>query len=146
MSIPWTVNGSSEWAYIWQKWEQFHQRGMGREEVGRKRKERDVKRRGGEEKGRRGMGREELGRKGKERDWERRGGGGKGKERDGERRGGKKREGKGLGEKGRRKDSVPVQNKQKTKQNKSNNPQAHGMSAWSRKKAGCKIRWIDWEL
>ena len=56
--------------------------------------------------------------------------------------GGRKREGKGLGEKGGeekgrrgigreggRKDSVPVQNKQKTKQNKSNNPQAHGMSA-----------------
>lgn len=54
-----------------------------------------------EEKGRRGMGREGGGGKGKERDWERRG----------------------------RKDSVPVQNKQKTKQNKSNNPQAHGMSA-----------------
>ena len=74
------------------------------------------------------MGREEVGRKGQERDWERRGGG-KGKERDGERRGGKKREGKGLGEKGRRKDSVLVQNKQKIKQNKSNNPQAHGISA-----------------
>ena len=63
-------------------------------------------------------------------------------ERDGEGRGGKKREGEGWGEKGGeekgrrgigreggRKDSVPVQNKQKTKQNKSNNPQAHGMSA-----------------
>ena len=110
--------------------------------MGRKGKERDVKRRGGEEKGRKGIGREGGGGKGKERDGERRGGkkregeglgakggGGKVKERDGERRGGKKREGKGLGEKGRRKDSVPVQNKQKTKQNKSNNPQAHGMSA-----------------
>ena len=76
-------------------------------------------REGGEEKGRKGIGRE---------------GGGEEKGR------------RGIGREGGRKDSVPVQNKQKTKQNKSNNPQAHGMSAWSRKKAGCKIRWIDWEL
>ena len=85
--------------------------------------------------------RDGVGRKGKERDWERREGG-KVKERDGEGRGGKKSEGEGwggkrweekgrrrMGRKGARKDSVPVQNKQKTKQNKSNNPQAHGMSA-----------------
>lgn len=68
-----------------------------------------------EEKGRRGMGREGGGGKGKERDWERRGGEEKGR--------------RGIGREGGRKDSVPVQNKQKTKQNKSNNPQAHGMSA-----------------
>ena len=74
--------------------------------------------------------RDGVGRKGKERDWERREGG-KVKERDGEGRGGKKSEGerwggkrweeKGrrqMGRKGVRKDSVPVQNKQKTKQKK----------------------------
>ena len=56
---------------------------------------------GGEEKGRKGIGRE----------------------------GGEEKGRRGIGREGRRKDSVPVQNKQKTKQNKSNNPQAHGMSA-----------------
>ena len=87
------------------RWEEVGRKGKERDGErrggGGKGKERDWERRGGEEKGRRGIGREEVGRKGKERDGERRG----------------------------RKDSVPVQNKQKTKQNKSNNPQAHGMSA-----------------
>ena len=68
---------------------------------GKKREGEGCKEKGGEEKGRKGIGRE----------------------------GGEEKGRRGIGREGRRKDSVPVQNKQKTKQNKSNNPQAHGMSA-----------------
>ena len=111
------------------RWEEKGRRGMGREGGGEEKGRKEIGREGGgrkregeglgekrwEEKGRRGMGRE--------------GGEEKGRKGIGREGGGEEKGRRGIGREGGRKDSVPVQNKQKTKQNKSNNPQAHGMSA-----------------
>ena len=81
------------------RWEEKGRRRIGREgreEKGRK----GIGREGGEEKGRRGMGREGGGRK--------REGKGLGE------KGGEEKGRRGIGREGGRKDSVPVQNKQKT--------------------------------